>query len=140
MTALAAGHAYVLRDSSLLFGATDFANAATEATIVPTTEVQTLTTLVPDGVYVDNGATTWVLLLAGVSDWKTGGFAKYLIDHSGEQVEVVLTPRKGADEPTATFTVTCQPVSFGGKAGNFNTFDTINLSVSGAPVFSETGS
>ena len=80
MTALAAGHAYVLRDFTFTLGGTDFANAATTAQLKPSTNISTLKTLIPDGVIQDIDTTVWVLSLAGVADWKLGGLANGLTD------------------------------------------------------------
>lgn len=137
MTRLAVGHAYVLKDSTFTLGGTTFAAAATTAMLKPTTAVKTLTTLIPDGVYQDVDTTIWVLSLAGISDWKMGGLAKYLNDHVGESVAGTLAPKSGAGEPAATFSATCIPVSFGGTQGEWNTFDSIDLPVSGQPVFDD---
>jgi hypothetical protein len=127
--------AYVLRNATITIGATTFSNQLTKAQLVPDTPVQTLKTLVPDGVVQDVDTTSWTLELAGVQDWtNTTGIADSLNDANGTQVDCVLIPKAGVGKPKATFTIVAMPVDFGGEQGSFNTFEA-TFPVVGEPVF-----
>jgi hypothetical protein len=127
--------AYVLRDATVTIDSDEYANQCTKARLVPDTPVQTLRTLVPDGIVVDVDSTAWTFELSGVQDWTNStGLADALNDAKGTQVVVVLVPRAGVGKPQATFTIVAMPVDFGGEQGNFNTFEG-SFPVVGQPVF-----
>jgi hypothetical protein len=125
--------AYVIRDASVKFGATDFANQVSKVRLIPNVDRQTMRTLVPDGI-VNDIDTTWELELSGVQDWESGGLAAYFNTNAGVEVTAVVIPRKGTGKQQATCKVVLQPVPFGGEQGNFNEFD-VTLGVNGTPTF-----
>lgn len=126
--------AHVMRNAKVTLDTVEYANQVTKARLIPETPIQTLRTLVPDGVVQDVDSTVWTLELSGVQDWKTGGLAKALNDASGTEVDLVIQPKVGTGESTATVTVIAMPVEFGGEQGNFRTFEA-SFPVVGAPVF-----
>lgn len=127
--------AYVLRDCVVTIDGTDYANQATKARLVPDTPIQTLRTLVPDGIVQDVDSSVWTFELAGIQDWVNAqGLADALNDAAGTTVTVVLVPRTGSGQPQATFDVVATPVPFGGEQGQFATFD-VTIPVIGQPVF-----
>jgi hypothetical protein len=127
--------AYTVKNVTCTFGGGDYANQFTKARLVPDTPVQTLRTLVPDGIVQDVDSAVWTLELSGAQDWTAAqGLARYLHDHHGETVEVVLTPK--ASGVSATFDVLCMSVEFGGEQGNWATFE-VTLPVQGTPEFTD---
>ena len=127
--------AFVLRDATVTIDDVEYANQCTKARLVPDTPIQTLRTLVPDGVIQDVDSSVWTFELTGVaSKIGTGSLVKALRDASGTQVECVLTPQNGVGNETATFSVVALPTDFGGDQGNINTVD-ISLPVVGQPIF-----
>jgi len=127
--------AYVIRDAVMTVEGTDYANQVTKARLVPETPIQTLRTLVPDGIVQDVDSTTWTLELSGIQDWVNGqGLADALNDNKGVEVDIILTPRSGTGKPRATFVAVAMPVQFGGDQGQFATFE-ITLPVVGQPTF-----
>lgn len=115
--------AHVMRDAKVTIESVEYANQVTKARLVPDTPIQTLRTLVPDGTVQDVDSTSWTLELSGIQDMKTGGLAKALNDAAGTQLDVVLQPKNGTGESTATFTIIAVPVEFGGEQGNYRTFE-----------------
>lgn len=115
--------AHVMRNASVTIGAVEYANQVTKARLVPDTPIQTLRTLVPDGAIQDIDSTVWTLELSGIQDMLTGGLAKALNDAAGTELDVVLQPKSGSAQSTATFTIIAMPVEFGGEQGNFRTFE-----------------
>lgn len=116
--------AHVMRNASVKIGTTDYANQVTKARLVPETPVQTLRTLVPDGVVSDVDSTVWTLELSGVQDWtETTGIADALNDANGTQLTLTLAPKAVTGQKTATVTIIAMPVEFGGEQGNFRLFD-----------------
>jgi hypothetical protein len=125
--------AYVLKDVSITFAASDYANQCTKARLVPETPTQTLRTLVPDGVVQDTDTPVWTLELSGIQDYvQAQGLARYLTDNAGDQVEIILTPRSGG--VAATCDVILKAVAFGGDQGAFTMME-VELPVVGVPVF-----
>jgi len=129
--------AFVLRAPVITIGGTAYANQLVKARLVPETPTQTMRTLVPDGVVQDVDSTVWTLELSGVQDWKNAqGFCDYLNDNNGISVPVVLQPKPGTGEKTASFSIIAHPVEFGGEQGQFATFEA-EFGVVGAVTFSE---
>jgi hypothetical protein len=128
-------NAYVFRNSSIKVGATDFANCFAKSRLVPDTAIQTLKTLVPDGIVQDVDITTWTWEVTGVQDWLAAtGLASILTAANGTQLTITLVPKVGTGNPQATFTIISVPVDFGGDQGAFNTFDQ-TFAVIGQPTF-----
>jgi hypothetical protein len=124
----------VYKNASVEIDSVEYANQNTRARLVPDTPIQTMRTLVPDGVIQDVDSSVWTFELAGAQIWSTGGLAKALNDNAGEQLDVVLQPKLGTGQPTATFTIIALPVPFGGDQGQILPFEA-SFPVVGAPVF-----
>lgn len=129
--------AMVFRDAVISVNAVEYANQLNKARLVPETPIQTFRTLVPDGVVQDVDSTVWTLELSGLQINTAGGLAKALRDAAGTEVEVVLQPKAGASQPTATFDIIVTHVEFGGEQGSFLPFEA-TFPVVGAPVFGTT--
>lgn len=127
-------NAHVMRDASVTIDTVEYANQVTKARLVPDTPVQTLRTLVPDGTINDVDSASWVLELSGVQSTKTGGLAKALNDAAGTEIDVVIQPKNGTGEDTATVVALAVAVEFGGTQGQFRTFE-VTLPVVGEPTF-----
>lgn len=128
--------AHVMRNIVATLEAVSYANQLSKARLIPDTPIQTMRTLVPDGVIQDIDSTVWSLELSGVQDYGAGGLADALNDASGTVLTLILQPKAGTGQDTATCEVLCLPVEFGGEQGSFRTFDT-TLPVIGQPVFSQ---
>lgn len=134
MTAFASAH--VMRDALVTINAVEYANQVTKARLVPDTPIQTLRTLVPDGVVQDVDSTVWTLELEGIESRKTGGLAKALDALVGTTVTCVIVPKAGTGNDSATCSIVVVPVSFGGEQGEWRTFEA-EFPVSGAVVFDD---
>jgi hypothetical protein len=122
------------KNALVTINSVEYANQATRARLVPDTPIQTMRTLVPDGVIQDVDSTTWTFELAGAQIWTTGGLADALNDAAGTEVDVVLQLKAGVGQPTATFSIIALPVPFGGDQGQILPFEA-SFPVVGAPVF-----
>lgn len=115
----AATGAYVFRNAVVTVEGTEYANQVNKARLVPDTPIQTFRTLVPDGVVQDVDSTVWTLELSGLQINETGGLAKALRDAAGTEIDVVLQPKAGTGQTTATFVCIALMPEFGGEQGNF---------------------
>lgn len=126
---------YVLRDATVTIDEVEYGNQATVARLVPDTPIQTLRTLVPDGVIQDVDTPVWTFEVTFVQKNNTGGLATALRALAiGEQVEVVLAPKNLAGEDEATFTIVSLRPPFGGQQGQYPTAEMV-FPVIGQPVF-----
>ncbi|MEU5939406.1 hypothetical protein ABZ807_09465 [Micromonospora sp. NPDC047548] len=130
----AAVGAHVYKNALVTIATIQYANQVTKARLVPDQPVQTLRTLVPDGVLQDVDSPVWTFELAGLQINVTGGLAKALRDANGGELEVILQPKVGTAQATATFTIVALMPEFGGEQGNWLTQD-LSLPVIGQPVF-----
>lgn len=124
--------AFVLRDCLVSIAATDYANQCTTARLTPEQETQTLRTLVPDGIVQDVDTAAWTLELAGIQDFTAAqGMARYLFDNDGQQVDLILEPRKSLVSWAVSIKVKMPEI--GGEQGNWATVE-LELPCIGAPV------
>jgi len=134
MTAFAS--AYVVKNASVQFTATEYANQVTKVRLVPDTAIQTVKTVDPTGVLQDVDTTTWTLELSGVQSSApatgTGNLDDFLFDNNGLTASVTIKPKVGGRQ--AVVTVVCLPVPFGDEQGKYAAFD-VTLPVVGQPVF-----
>jgi hypothetical protein len=129
--------AFVLKNPVITIGGTSYANQLTKARLLADTPTVTIRTLVPDGSVTDVDTAVWTLELAGIQDWKNAqGLADFLNDNTNVLVTVVLQPKPGSGEKSATFQMYAHPVDFGGEQGQFATFDA-TFGIQGSPVFSD---
>lgn len=126
--------AIVMKDALLTLDDTEFTNQVNRARLVPDTPIQTMRTLVPDGVIQDVDSAVWTLEIQGVQSWETGGLALFLHTNAGTVVEATLSPKNGTGKKQATFNVLCVDPPFGGDQGEFAMLE-LELPVVGAPVF-----
>lgn len=130
----AAVGAHVYKNAIVTVDAVEYANQCTKARLVPDQPVQTLRTLVPDGVVQDVDTPTWTFELGGLQINIAGGLAKAIRDANGGELNIVLQPKVGSGQATATFTVVAMAPEFGGEQGNWLTQE-LSLPVVGQPVF-----
>lgn len=126
--------AHVYRNALVTINEVEYANQVTRARLVPDTPIQTVRTLVPDGAVQDVDSTVWVFELSGLQINIATGLAKALRDAAGTEVEVILQPKVGFSQPTATFTILALPPEFGGNQGEFLPIE-MEIPVVGQPVF-----
>ncbi|MCT2277993.1 phage tail protein [Micromonospora chalcea] len=130
----AAPGAHVIKNAVVTVDGVEYANQVSKARLVPDQPVQTMRTLVPDGVVQDVDSPVWTFELSGLQINVAGGLAKALRDANGGEVDVVLQPRAGSGQATATFTVLALMPEFGGNQGEWATQE-LSLPVQGQPVF-----
>jgi hypothetical protein len=133
---VAYARAHVIRNAVITIDAVTYNNQVTKIRLVPDTPVQTLRTLVPDGVVQDVDTAVWTLELSGIQDMGAGGLAAALNAAAGLSVTVIVQPKAGAGQDVATFSMIAMPVEFGGEQGNFRTFEG-EFPVNGQPVFTQ---
>lgn len=126
--------AYVLRNASITVDTMEFANQVKKARLVPETPIQTYRTLVPDGVVQDVDSTVWTFELSGLQINETGGLAKALRDAAGTEIDIVLQPKVGTGQTTATFTALAIMPPFGDEQGKYMEVD-LTLPVVGGVTF-----
>ncbi len=123
----------VLKDAVLTIDETAYQAKMKTAVFTPTTNTSSYPVLAPVGSIQDVDNPIWTLQLVGLQDWQTGGLAKYLMDHAGEEIDVTLVPQATDTWPEATATVIAMAPPFGGTAGEFAEFD-LTLPVVGQPT------
>lgn len=128
--------AHVMRDSTVSIEGTDYAGQVTKAMLVPDTPVEQMAVLEPTGTITDIGTTTWTLELAGVQDNGSGSLGAALRAAEGTFLTLILQPKNGTGQDTATAEVMAMPIPFGGEQGSWRTFD-ITLPVDGTPTFAQ---
>ncbi|TWJ23128.1 hypothetical protein [Micromonospora endolithica] len=130
----AAVGAHVYKNAVVTIDAVDYANQLNKARLVPDQPVQTMRTLVPDGVVQDVDSPVWTFEISGLQINVSGGLADALRDANGGELDVVLQPKAGTGQATATFTVLALMPEFGGEQGEWLTQE-LELPVVGQPVF-----
>lgn len=130
----AAANAIVMKNALVTVETVEYANQVRKARLVPTQNIQTYRTLVPDGAQNDVDSATWVLELAGLQINHTGGLADALRDGDGTELDIVLQPKVGTGQPKATFTIIGMQVPFGGESGTFMEID-MSFPVVGQPTW-----
>lgn len=136
MTAYARAH--VMKNSVFEVDEVDYANQVTNVTLTPEQNVQTLATLVPDGVITDTDNPVWTLTLAGVQDFGASslGAALRTAASAGTDLDVEYQPKAGTGQDKAVFVIRPVHIPFGGSQGEFRTFD-VQIPVVGQPTFSQ---
>lgn len=127
--------AHVYKNALVTIDGDEYANQVTKARLVPDVPIQTVRTLVPDGVVQDVDSAVWTFELSGLQINVATGLATALRDAApGTELDVVLQPKVGFSQPTASFTVMAVPAPFGGDQGAFLQMEMV-LPVVGQPVF-----
>lgn len=126
--------ALVYKDALITMDGVEYANQCNKTRLVPDQPVQTLRTLVPDGVVQDADSVVWVLELAGLQINIAGGLAAALRSASGTDVDFVVQLKSGSGQPTATFTALAMMPEWGGEQGQFLPID-LTMPVQGGVVF-----
>ncbi|MEU8329820.1 hypothetical protein [Micromonospora sp. NPDC048839] len=130
----AAAGAHIYRNASVEIDEVEYANQLTTARLVPDQPVQTMRTLDPTGTLQDVDTATWMFEISGLQINIAGGLAKALRDADGGELEIILQPKVGSAQATATFTVRALMPAFGGEQGNWLSSE-LSLPVVGQPVF-----
>lgn len=130
--------AHVMRNATITIDSVQYANQLTKARLVPDVPIQTMRTLVPDGVLQDVDTAVWTLELSGVQDRGAGGLgaaldAAYAV---GADIVAVIQPKIGSGQDVATVNFKPMPIEFGAEQGNFRTFEA-SFPVVGQPVFTQ---
>jgi hypothetical protein len=120
-----------MKDTEVTWDGTQFLGNTTRALLTPDTPEQQLRTLDPGYVLADVDSTTWVFGVSGPQVEE--GLSEFLFDNAGEEVEIVLTPKRGTGNNTWTFTIIAKPVPIGGDQGAYATFEA-TFPVVGEPV------
>jgi hypothetical protein len=127
--------AFVMRNAVVTFGASAYSNQVSKARFVPDTPIQTMRTLVPDGIVQDIDSTAWTLELSGIQDLVAArGLSRYLFDNNGDTVTVEVEPKAGGVSVTASVIVV--PTELGGEQGDWAQFE-IELPVIGQPTLTD---
>lgn len=126
--------AQVYRDALITVDGTDYANQLGKCRLVPDQPIQTMRTLVPDGVVQDVDSVIWTLEITGLQINIAGGLAAYLRTNSGLSLAWVVQPKTGVGQPKATFTAIALMAEFGGDQGAFLPID-MTLPVVGGVTF-----
>lgn len=133
---MAYARAMVIRNPTITIESVAYANQVSKARLVPDTPIQTKRTF--GGVDQDRDTPSWTLELAGHQDRGAGGLGKALDDAvaSGSTLTLVLQPKPGTGQDTATCEIVPVPIEFGGEVGNWKEFDT-TFAVIDQPTFSQ---
>lgn len=128
--------AFVMRNAEISFGATaTYVNQVTKARLVPDTPIQTVRTLVPDGVVQDVDSAAWTLELEGIQDYTAStGLARYLFNNAGSTVTVTIEPKSGGVSASCSVVLVAPP--FGGEQGEFAMIE-VELPVVGQPTLTD---
>ncbi len=126
--------AHIYKNAVVTIDSVEYANQLNKARLVPEQPIQTMRTLVPDGVVQDVDSPVWTFEMSGLQINTSGGLAKALRDASVCDIDIVLQPKAGTGQATATFTVIALMPEFGGEQGNWLTQE-LSLPVVGQPVF-----
>lgn len=130
---MAVGQYGVLRNAILTIDETTYDAKVKTALFTPETQISTYPVLDPVGAIQSVGQPIWTLQLVGVQDYGSTGICKYLTDHHGEEIDVVLIPQAEDTWPQMTATVIAMATPFGGTSGEQAEFD-ITLPVVGQPA------
>jgi hypothetical protein len=124
----------VYRDALVTVDGIAYANQLRKARLVPDQPIQTMRTLVPDGVVQDVDSVVWTWECAGLQINIAGGLAAALRTASGNNISVILQLKSGVGQPTATFTAIALMPEWGGEQGSFLPID-LSLPVLGGVTF-----
>lgn len=118
-----AGRLVIKNPASITIGGVQYKDQISKAEIAADTPTQTMRTF--GGVDKDRDSTSYTLSLSGHQRRITGGLAKAFdtLSAAGEPVEVVIQFSTDDDSEIATFDIVPVPVSFGGEAGSWMTFE-----------------
>lgn len=127
--------AMVYRDAVVTIDGTAYTNQLRKARLVPTQNIQTYATLVPDGAVQDVDAPIYSWEIEGLQINIAGGLAAYLRGLAvGANISVIQQLKSGVGQPKATFTAVAMVPEFGGEQGAFMV-KTLSLPVLGIPVY-----
>lgn len=126
--------AMVYRDALVTVDGIQYANQVRKSRLVPDQPIQTMRTLVPDGVVQDVDSVVWTWECAGLQINIANGLAAALRTASGNNITVTLQLKTGVGQPTATFTAIALMPEWGGEQGAFLPID-LSLPVLGGVTF-----
>jgi hypothetical protein len=121
-----------LSESTLTIGLNDYAAHISGAMFVPSSSAVTFKGLKAGASFTRQTTPTWALTLNYAQDWESAAsLSQYLLENSGDTVEMTLAPIDGGQAFTATVTVT--PGNIGGEIDTFAT-TSVTLGVLGQPA------
>ena len=125
---------YSLKNAVLTIAADDFTAAVSQVEIVPSTSASTWRGI-GGNVVRDQSVAEWTCNLGLAQDLDPAGLLRYLLDHEGEEVDAVFTPKLAG--PDVLVTLILSPGTVGGTAdGNIATAS-VSLAVVGRPTFDD---
>lgn len=123
---------YSLKNAVLTIATDDFTAAVSQVEFVPSTSASTWRGI-GGNVVRDQSIAEWACTLGLAQDLDPAGLLRYLLDHEGDEVDAVFTPKSGGPDVEATLILS--PGTIGGTAdGNIATAS-VTLAVVGAPTF-----
>lgn len=125
---------YALKTATLTLGSDDYTAAVSQVLFTPSTSTSTWTGI-GGNVISDLSTASWTVAIGYAQDLAPTGLTRYLLDHAGEKVPAVFTPKSGG--PAINATVTLTPGAIGGTAGADLSTATATFAVDGAPVFND---
>jgi len=122
-------------DVVLTIDGDDYAPAASQASLEPSTSSTVFHGLKPDDNFPAS-STDWSLTLAFVQDWdSTASLARYLFANQGSTIATTLKPKSGSG-PSFTMNLHIVPGSIGGTTRSHAT-TTVTLPLKGIPTLVE---
>lgn len=133
---MAYARAFVIRNPVCTIESISYVNQLSKARLVPDTPIQTMRTF--GGVDQDRDTPAWTLELAGHQDRGADGLGDALDDAvaAGGTLTLVLQPKPGTGQDTATCEIVPVPIEFGGEVGGWKSFEQ-TFAVVDQPVFSQ---
>lgn len=112
----------------------DYSRHVSKVELVPARGTVTWQGLSPDATIQRAGRASWVANVDHVQDWETpASLSRFLLEHDGEQAELLFQPRAGAGLPSFTATGTLASGPIGGATGAVPV-GSITIPLDGKPV------
>lgn len=126
---------YSLKAATLAIGADDYTAAVSGVTFTPSTSTASWRGIGGNTVS-DVDTAVWACQIDHAQDLSPAGLTRYLLEHAGETVAVVFTPKSAGPAIEATITLT--PAAIGGSASSAGIATaTATCPVTGAPEFDD---
>jgi len=121
----------IMRDSTFVVAADEFAAALSSAAFTPAASVISFKGLRPSATYSAATTATWTCDLTFVQDLTAGSLTNYLFANEGAEIAVTFVPAVGGPSISATIIVT--PGAIGGAIDTYGQA-TVSLGVKGKPT------
>ncbi|TDE91587.1 hypothetical protein EXU48_15690 [Occultella glacieicola] len=127
---------YSLKNAALTIDVDDFTAAVSQVQFNPRTQSSTWRGISGNTIR-DQAVAEWDCQLGLAQDLAPSGLLRYLLDHDGEQKDVVFTPveTEGGNDLTIEATLVISAATIGGTAGADVTTATATCAVIGKPEF-----